>query len=451
MVFVTKLAADYRMRFRKDVVIDIVCYRRRGHNEAEEPMKTQPQMYSRIRALPTTRERYVEKLIEEDVVSEVEATEMVEQYRNTLESGGHVALSIVHEPDQGLFRELAFRSSATAGPRRPTHGCPSGASSSLAERLTVLPDGFELQRQVAKALRERDEMTRGERPVNWGYAEVMAYATLVDAGHGVRLTGQDVGVGTFSHRHACLYNQNGGKRFIPLNHLSETTNFRHLRFTALRGGGAGLRVRLRHHHPPRTDRLGGAVRRFCQRCASGDRPVHLIRRNQVGAPVRADHVAGPTAMRAAGPEHSSARLERYLQLCAEHNMQVCIPSTPAQVFHMLRRQAIRPLRKPLVALTPKSLLRHKQAVSALEELYDGQFHTVLPEVDDHDSAKVTRLVLVQRQGLLRVAGSPPQRPSGATWPSCASNSSIPIQRMILPRWSPLIKISRRWSGARRSR
>ena len=391
VVFVTKLAADYRMRFRKDVVIDIVCYRRRGHNEAEEPMKTQPLMYSRIRALPTTRERYVEKLIEEEVVSAAEAAETAEQYRNTLESSGHVALSIVHEPDQSLFVDwrpfLGHRWTAAADTR-----VPKKRFIDVAERLTQLPDGFELQRQVAKTMRERDEMTRGERPVNWGYAEVMAYGTLVDAGHGVRLTGQDVGVGTFSHRHACLYNQNGGKRYIPLNHLSEATNFdiydSLLSEEAVLAFEYGYATTTPHElivwEAQFGDFANGAQVVIDQFISSGE--------------IKWGRLCGltmllPHGYEGAGPEHSSARLERYLQLCAEHNMQVCVPSTPAQVFHMLRRQAIRPLRKPLMALTPKSLLRHKQAVSALEELYDGQFHTVLPEVDDLDPAQVTRLVL----------------------------------------------------------
>ena len=391
VVFVTKLAADYRMRFRKDVVIDIVCYRRRGHNEAEEPMKTQPLMYSRIRALPTTRERYLEKLIEEDVVSVAEAAEMVEQYRNTLESGGHVALSIVQEPDQGLFVDwrpfLGHRWTAGADTR-----VSKQRFIDIAERLAVLPDGFNLQRQVGKTLRERDEMTRGERPVNWGYAEVMAYATLVDAGHGVRLTGQDVGVGTFSHRHACLYNQVDGKRYIPLNHLSEAANFdiydSLLSEEAVLAFEYGYATTTPHElviwEAQFGDFANGAQVVIDQFISSGE--------------IKWGRLCGltmllPHGYEGAGPEHSSARLERFLQLCAEHNMQVCVPSTPAQVFHMLRRQAIRPLRKPLVALTPKSLLRHKQAVSALEELHDGQFHTVLPEVDDLDPAKVTRLVL----------------------------------------------------------
>ena len=391
VIFVTQLAADYRTYFRKDVVIDLVCYRRRGHNESEEPMKTQPLMYKRIRALPTTRERYVEQLVGEQVVSRAEAAEMADQYRNTLESGGHVALSIVHEPDESLFVDwrayLGHEWTAAADTR-----VPKKRFIEVAERLGRIPDGFELQRQVGKTLDDRASMTAGELPVNWGYAEVMAYGTLVVEGHGVRLTGQDVGVGTFSHRHACLYNQIDGKRYIPLNHLSETTNFDI--YDSLLSEEAVLAFEYGYATTaPKElivweaqfgDFANGAQVVIDQFVSSGE--------------VKWARLCGltmllPHGYEGAGPEHSSARLERYLQLCAEHNMQVCVPTTPAQAFHMLRRQALRPLRKPLVALTPKSLLRHKQATSTLEELYDGAFQTVLPEIDDLDPEGVDRLVL----------------------------------------------------------
>ena len=391
VVFVTRLAADYRMYFRKDVVIDLVCYRRRGHNESEEPMKTQPLMYKRIRALPTTRERYVEKLVAEQVVSRNEAAEMADQYRDTLESGGHVALSIVHQPDESLFVDwrpyLDHEWTAAADTRVPRERFIE-----IAQRLARMPDGFELQRQVGKTLDDRARMTGGELPVNWGYAEIMAYGTLVVEGHGVRLTGQDVGVGTFSHRHACLYNQIDGKRYIPLNHLSETTNFdiydsllSEEAVVAFEYGYATTTPKeLIVWEAQFGDFANGAQVVIDQFVSSGE--------------VKWARLCGLTMMlphgyEGAGPEHSSARLERYLQLCAEHNMQVCVPTTPAQVFHMLRRQAIRPLRKPLIALTPKSLLRHKQAVSTLAELHDGAFRTVLGEIDDIDPRGVDRVVL----------------------------------------------------------
>ena len=391
VVFVTQLAIDYRMEFRKDVVIDLVCYRRRGHNEAEEPMKTQPLMYRKIRSLPTTRERYVERLVEQDVVSRVEADEMADQYRNTLDSGGNVAMRIVTEPNLDLFvnwRPYLGHEWTAAAQTQVTQE----RFLDVATRVNRVPDGFEVQRQVQKVLDDRAAMTAGTQPINWGYAETMAYATLIDAGHGIRLTGQDVGVGTFSHRHACLYNQRDGKRFIPLNHLDEATNFDI--YDTLLSEEAVLAFEYGYATTtPDTlivweaqfgDFANGAQVVIDQFISSGEAKWQRL----CGLTLLLPH-----GYEGAGPEHSSARLERYLQLCAEHNMQVCVPTTPAQVFHMLRRQMIRPLRKPLVAMTPKSLLRHKQAVSTLAELYDGEFHTVLGEVDDLDPAGVDRVVL----------------------------------------------------------
>ena len=391
VIFVTQLAADYRVYFRKDVVIDLVSYRRRGHNEAEEPMKTQPLMYKRIRALPTTRERYVEKLVAEQVVTRNEANDMVDRYRNTLKSGGRVALSIVQQPNENLFVDwrpyLGHEWTAAADTRVPKERFVD-----VAERLGKVPDGFVLQRQVKKTMDDRARMTTGDMPVNWGFAEVMAYGTLVDEGHGIRLTGQDVGVGTFSHRHACLYNQSDGKRYIPLNHLSESTNFdiydsllsEEAVLAFEYGYATTTPLELIVWEAQFGDFANGAQVVIDQFVASGE--------------VKWARLCGltmllPHGYEGAGPEHSSARLERYLQLCAEHNMQVCVPTTPAQAFHMLRRQVIRPLRKPLIALTPKSLLRHKMAVSTLGELHDGAFQTVLPEIDDLDPKGVDRLVL----------------------------------------------------------
>ena len=391
VIFVTQLAADYRMEFRKDVVIDLFSYRRRGHNEAEEPMKTQPLMYQKIRSHPTTRTLYVDGLVKEGVVTREQADKLADDYRATLDDGGHVALSIVHEPDVKLFVDWA-----------PYLGKdwtePSATRVSLADirdlsaRLEQLPEGFVMQRQVQKIMEDRHKMTAGAMPINWGYAEIMAYATLLHEGHGVRLTGQDVGVGTFSHRHASLHNEKDGKRWIPLNHLRDDVNFDI--YDSLLSEEAVLAFEYGYATTAPNalvvweaqfgDFANGAQVVIDQFISSGD--------------VKWQRLCGltmllPHGYEGSGPEHSSARLERYLQLCAQHNMQVCVPSTPAQVFHMLRRQAIRPARIPLIALTPKSLLRHKLAVSTLEELCEGRFHNVLAEVDPVDPDGIDRLVI----------------------------------------------------------
>jgi 2-oxoglutarate dehydrogenase E1 component len=391
VLFVTQLAADYRMEFHKDVVIDLVCYRRRGHNESEEPMKTQPLMYQKIRSHPTTHDSYVAQLLGEGVVSQAQADDLVEQYRDTLEGGGSLALSIVHEPDESLFVDWApFLDHDWDTP------CDTRIALSrfqdLAHRFEDLPEGFAVHRQVQKILEDRHRMAAGAMPVNWGFAEIMAYATLVEEGYAIRLTGQDVGIGTFSHRHAALFNQRDGKRMIPLNLINEDVTFDI--YDSLLSEEAVLAFEYGYATTaPNTlviweaqfgDFANGAQVVIDQFISSGETKWARL----CGLTMLLPH-----GFEGAGPEHSSARLERFLQLCAEHNMQVCIPSTPAQVFHMLRRQAIRLVRKPLIAMTPKSLLRHKLAVSELEDLCEGHFQNVIGEVEDIAEDGVDRVVV----------------------------------------------------------
>ena len=391
VVFATQLAADYRMEFRKDVVIDLICYRRRGHNEAEEPMKTQPQMYQRIRSHPTTRTLYVDQLVADGVIDRANADRLADENRIKLESGGDVALSIVNQPNEQLFVNWRpYLGHDWNTPAETTFD--KTRFKELAGKLGQMPDGFSVHRQVQKILEDRHKMAAGAMPVNWGFAEVMAYATLIDQGYPVRLTGQDVGVGTFSHRHATHHNQKTGKRIIPLNLLDENVTFD--LYDSLLSEEAVLAFEYGYATTaPNSlviweaqfgDFANGAQVVVDQFISSGETKWQRL----CGLTMLLPH-----GFEGAGPEHSSARLERYLQLCAEHNMQVCVPSTPAQVYHMLRRQALRPARIPLVALTPKSLLRHKLAVSTLDEMCDGHFRCVIGEIDNLDVAKVERIVL----------------------------------------------------------
>ena len=390
-VFATQLAVDYRMRFKKDIVIDLVCYRRRGHNEAEDPSKTQPLMYQKIARHPTTRTLYAERLVAEGGVPSEEIDALVGLYRFALDTGDRMALSLVHEPDASLF--VDWRPYLGQPPDAPADTrVPLPRLRELAERANAVPEGFPLHRQVRKVLDDRRQMTRGEMPVNWGHAETLAYATLLDEGFDVRLTGQDVGVGTFSHRHASLYSQNDGKRIVPLNRIAEEATFDI--YDSLLSEEAVLAFEYGYGSTsPRTlvvweaqfgDFANGAQVVIDQFVVSGEtkwaRLCGLV-------------MLLPHGYEGQGPEHSSARLERYLQLCAEQNIQVCIPTTPAQMFHLLRRQMVRPVRRPLVALTPKSLLRHKLAVSTLEELADGAFQPVLGEVENLRPDAVDRLVM----------------------------------------------------------
>lgn len=391
VLFVAQLAVDYRMQFRKDVVIDLIGYRRRGHNEAEEPAKTQPLMYQKIRKHPTTWSLYVDRLVAEDIVSKGGATELAERYRSTLDNGGSVALSIVHEPDTKLFVDwnpyLNHEWTAPADTR-----VSKAKIAELTKHMEATPNDFELHRQVKKIVADRRKMAAGEEPANWGFAEVMAYASLLEEGHPVRLTGQDVGVGTFSHRHACYFDQKTGNRHIPLNHLRDDTTFDIYDSLLSEEAVLGFEYGYATTAPNALviweaqfgDFANGAQVVIDQFISSGEAKWQRL----CGLTLLLPH-----GYEGAGPEHSSARLERFLQLCAQHNMQICVPTTPAQVFHMLRRQAIRPTRIPLIALTPKSLLRHKLAVSTLDEFSDGEFQCVLPELDDIDPAGVTRMVL----------------------------------------------------------
>jgi len=391
VLFVTQLAVDYRMQFKKDVVIDLVCYRRRGHNEAEEPAKTQPLMYQKIHLQPTTCTLYAQRLISEEVVTQAEVDTLAESYRADLEANKTVALGMVADPDSTLFVDW----SAYLGHEWTVSGDTTVALKKLQEvahRLEQLPEGFVVHRQVERILDDRHRMAAGAMPINWGFAEIMAYATLLDEGHPIRLTGQDVGVGTFSHRHAAFHNQKDGKRYIALNELSEDVNFdlydSLLSEEAVLGFEYGYATTtpdlLLIWEAQFGDFANGAQVVIDQFISSGEAKWGRL----CGLTLLLPH-----GYEGAGPEHSSARLERYLQLCAQHNMQVCVPTTPAQMFHMLRRQICRPLRKPLIALTPKSLLRHKVAVSTLEDLCDGHFQVVIPEVDEVDPKTCERVVL----------------------------------------------------------
>jgi 2-oxoglutarate dehydrogenase E1 component len=390
-LFVTQLAVDYRMEFHKDIVIDLVCYRRRGHNEAEEPMKTQPLMYQKIRTHPTTRSLYVDHLVTHGIETPESTEALAERYRHTLETGGQVALAIVHQPDTQLFVDWSPYVGKDWTEPADTR-VPLAVVKDLARRLESPPEGFALQRQVEKILDDRHRMTAGAMPINWGYAEVMAYATLLHQGYPVRLTGQDVGVGTFSHRHACIYNQKDGSVWIPLDQLRSDAPFEI--YDSLLSEEAVLAFEYGYSTTAPNvlviweaqfgDFANGAQVVIDQFISSGEAKWLRL----CGLTLLLPH-----GYEGAGPEHSSARLERFLQLSAQHNMQVCVPTTPAQMFHMLRRQMIRSARKPLVALTPKSLLRHKLAVSTLEDLCDGRFHTVLGEVDELDADGIERLVL----------------------------------------------------------
>jgi len=392
VMFVTQMAMDYRNEFKNDVVIDLVCYRRRGHNEADEPAATQPVMYEKIRKLKTTRNLYVDQLVESGVITEEEAKQMENDYRDALDNGEHVVKSLVKEPNKELYVDWT----PYLG-HEWTAKCKSSVAlktiQKLGKKLTSVPEGFSIQRQVSKIVSDREKMTAGALPINWGYGEVMAYATLLNEGHPIRITGQDVGRGTFSHRHAVLHNQKDGSTHIALEQLSEDQPKFEI-YDSLLSEEAVMAFEYGYA----TTAPDGLVVWEAQFGDFANGAQVVIDQFLTSGEHKWGRLCGltlllPHGYEGQGPEHSSARLERFLQLSAEHNIQVCVPTTPSQVFHMLRRQVKRPLRKPLVAITPKSLLRHKEATSDLDDLTTGTFKTVLPEKEPSDPKKVTRLIL----------------------------------------------------------
>ncbi|MCH8896073.1 MAG: 2-oxoglutarate dehydrogenase E1 component [Proteobacteria bacterium] len=391
VILVTRLALRYRQEFAKDVVIDLVCYRRLGHNEADEPAATQPQMYAAIRKHPTTRELYADRLVRESVLTQAEADRLIERYRQDLEDGHPLPRKLLAIGGNKFSVDWSrYRNGATS-PTAKT-AVSKRRLQKYSARLLELPAHFTVHPRVQRILENRGKMAAGELPIDWGFAETIAYASLLDEGYEVRLTGQDTARGTFFHRHAVLHNQADQEIYVPLENLSA----RQGRFTV-------------------TDSLLSeeAVMGFEYGFATTEPNALVIWEGQFGdfangAQVVIDQFISsgeakwgrlcaltlflPHGYEGQGPEHSSARLERFLQLCAEQNLQICIPSTPSQMFHMIRRQMLRAYRKPLIVMTPKSLLRHKFSVSPLSDLSTGRFELIFEDDAKLDPSSVTRIV-----------------------------------------------------------
>jgi 2-oxoglutarate dehydrogenase E1 component len=392
VLFATQVAIDFRNQFKKDVVVDLFCYRRRGHNEADEPSGTQPLMYKVIKDIKTTRTIYAERLLNENVITAEQSQKLEDDYRKALDNGHHVTKSLVLEPNKSMYVDWTpfIGHEWTAKAKTAVN---IKTLQRIGKKLNNIPEGFPIQKQVQKILEDRNKMTQGAMPLNWGYGETMAYASLLNEGHAIRISGQDVGRGTFSHRHAVLHNQSDASTYIPLQHIKEDQP-RFDIFDSFLSEEAVLAFEYGYATTnPNTlviweaqfgDFANGAQVVIDQFITSGEHKWGRL----CGLTMLLPH-----GYEGQGPEHSSARIERYLQLCAEHNIQVCVPSTPAQIFHMLRRQVKRPLRKPLIAITPKSLLRHKEAISSLEDLSEGSFQTVIGDNNILDPKKVKRVIM----------------------------------------------------------
>ena len=417
-----RLALAYRMRFGGDAIIDIVCYRRHGHNEADEPGITQPMMYGKIKTHQTPRGIYAKRLSEAGVINDAEAREFVDAYRRQLDDGHVVAGQVIDPNKARLMVDWTPYLGADWDDGTVT-AVAAEALPRLAQKLAETPADFRVHARVKKVLDERIAMARGEAPMDWGCAELLAYATILEDGYDVRLSGQDAGRGTFAHRHVTLHDQSQARIHIPMQHLHDDAR------GDKNAGGDNNRDGENNNADGDNNRDAESVDNAAENNPAKRRGNYLVINSFLseeavlgfeygyatteprtlviweaqfgdfvnGAQVVIDQfissgqakwerVCGltlflPHGMEGQGPEHSSARLERFLQLCAQANMQVCAPTTPAQMFHMLRRQILRPLRRPLVVMTPKSLLRHPAAVSTPAELSGGKFHLVIDDVD----------------------------------------------------------------------
>ena len=393
VLHVMEIACDFRKRFKRDVVIDLICYRRHGHNEADEPAATQPIMYRKIRELQTTPRLYADRLISEGMLEESEVKQMMDEYRELLDKGEQVAPDVIekgkksreHSQDWSRYKDHEwFEATSTTISTR--------ALESLSKKITTIPDDFKLHPRVRKIMDDRRKMAAGELPMDWGFAETMAYASLIDEGFALRLVGQDSGRGTFFHRHAVLHHQERDEEYVPLNHIKPDVNVAIIDSLLSEEAVLGFEYGYACSEPRSLviweaqfgDFVNGAQVVIDQFITSGEakwgRLCGLV-------------MFLPHGYEGQGPEHSSARLERFLQLCSFNNIQVCVPTTPGQMFHMLRRQMKRDYRKPLIVMTPKSLLRSKASTSELKALTEGGFRTVIDDASLADAESVQRVIM----------------------------------------------------------
>ncbi|NLC37521.1 MAG: 2-oxoglutarate dehydrogenase E1 component, partial [Alcaligenaceae bacterium] len=397
VVFVTQLALEYRMKFRHDVVVDIVCFRKLGHNEQDTPSLTQPLMYKSISKHPGTRKLYADKLVAQGVLQAEEPDEMVKAYRQILDDGQRTIEPVLTDYKNKYATDWSPFLTAKWTDHADT-AVPLSELTRIGEKLTTVPEGFTVHPLVKRLLNDRRAMARGEARVDWGMAEHLAFATLVASGYPIRITGQDSGRGTFTHRHAVLHDQNRERwndgTYIPLQNVTENQ----ASFTVIDsvlseeavlafeyGYAAAEPNTLTIWEAQFGDFVNGAQVVIDQFITSGEAKWG----RHCGLTLMLPH-----GYEGQGPEHSSARIERFLQLCADNNIQVVQPTNGAQIFHLLRRQMIRQFRKPLVILTPKSLLRNKDATSPLEDLANGQFLPVIGEADASiDPAGVQRVIV----------------------------------------------------------
>ncbi len=423
---VIQMAMDYRQRFHRDVIVDMYCYRKHGHNEGDEPSFTQPMMYDIIRSRPTPREVYAQHLVRIGTLSPEECDKIHEESYTDMQAAATepepMPTAPAHrrelqmkgdDPDQEAYFSKPEITMETDRPRvsmdSPLKGLWEEYSSGhiddevetgfdldrmleLLRACNTIPEGFEAHAKIKRLFTQRMRIVNGEQPVDWAIGEQAAWATLLHDGYRVRLSGQDSGRGTFSHRHAVITDVKTGDEYYPLKHVVEGGHFDAIDSSLSELAVLGFEVGYSFDTPD------GLVMWEAQFGDFANGAQMIVDQFMASCEQKWGRYCGtvmllPHGYEGQGPEHSSARLERYLIMCAEDNIQVANCTTPASFFHLLRRQVIRRVRKPLLVMTPKSLLRHPLATSTLEELANGRFRPVLPEVDDLEPSQVKRLVL----------------------------------------------------------
>ncbi len=393
---VTEIALDFRMQFSRDVVIDMVCFRKLGHNEQDEPLVTQPFMYRYVNQHPGTRARYAKRLVEQGVLQANEPEQMIADYRRAMDEGRNPIQTVANDYQYGHTESWAKFKNPVPWYTPAFTEVAEDRLKDLAKRLTDVPDNFKLHSRVEKIIADRIAMGKGELPIDWGMAENLAYASLVTEGYPIRLSGEDCGRGTFFHRHAVLHDQNRQQfdqgYHIPLQNISpDQRDFIVIDSILSEEAVLGFEYGFATAEPNCLTIWEGQFGDF----ANGAQVV--IDQFITSGEAKWGRLCGlvmllPHGYEGQGPEHSSGRIERYLQLCADYNIQVCVPSTSAQIFHLLRRQMIRPLRKPLIVFTPKSLLRSKDAASPMSDFTQGYFQAIIPEVEELEANKVRRII-----------------------------------------------------------
>ncbi|MFT7564902.1 MAG: 2-oxoglutarate dehydrogenase E1 component, partial [Bacteroidia bacterium] len=388
---IMKIACDFRSRFKRDVVIDLVCYRRHGHNEADEPSATQPMMYKIIRKLKTPRAKYADQLEAKGLIARGDAQVLMDQYRARLDAGQQVA-DVEEEPLANEHAAAWSGFNTQNEVAEPDTSISVDKARELAAQLTEIPEGFVLHPRVQKIIDNRRKMAAGKLPMDWGFAETMAYASLADEGSSLRLVGQDSGRGTFFHRHAVLHNQIDGATLIPLKNINPAADITIIDSLLSEEAVMAFEYGYAAAAPETMVIWEGQFGDF----SNGAQVV--IDQFVTSGETKWGRFCGltlflPHGYEGQGPEHSSARLERFLQLCSQGNIQVCVPSTPAQMFHMLRRQILRTVRKPLIVMTPKSLLRNKASTSELRLLEEGKYQLVIDDRKVENREAVKRIVM----------------------------------------------------------